>query len=358
MDPQRLLDFLSNIQRLLSEGVYVATYKFALLQSLADLSVELDSAEDGSLELPVSLVAEKFIRYYWRQVAPYGDGILRQNTGRQAAIINQVAGARAKFDGALGAAAADRAAWDALQKAVATTVGQMPLWKLQVIAGRPHEFLYRKSEYRNGVIRLLPGVPASFRALHGLVTSLVQGAWVRQIRRIPANRELLGESGDLADFLFGSGRASLEKYRAILTAHQSRRCFYCQKDIKRDGELDHFIAWSRYPVDLGHNFVFSCSPCNRGKSDFLAHSSHLSRWWRQNFERASELADCFDQENLIHDAARSQHIAIWAYEQGESAGANAWLHGKEVEPLNREWRNALRLEAPLDLVAERPTNYE
>ncbi|RLA43917.1 MAG: hypothetical protein DRR42_21125 [Gammaproteobacteria bacterium] len=34
------LKFLRKIQRLLSKGEFVATYKFALLQALADLSVE------------------------------------------------------------------------------------------------------------------------------------------------------------------------------------------------------------------------------------------------------------------------------------------------------------------------------
>ena len=38
--PQAQLDFLQNIQRLLEEGTFTATYKFALLLALADLCVE------------------------------------------------------------------------------------------------------------------------------------------------------------------------------------------------------------------------------------------------------------------------------------------------------------------------------
>ena len=40
--------FLRKLQRLLEEGDFVATYKFALLQALADLSVENESAGDGT----------------------------------------------------------------------------------------------------------------------------------------------------------------------------------------------------------------------------------------------------------------------------------------------------------------------
>ncbi len=38
---QREVEFLLNIQKLLSEGLFTATYKFALLTALSDLSVEL-----------------------------------------------------------------------------------------------------------------------------------------------------------------------------------------------------------------------------------------------------------------------------------------------------------------------------
>ena len=65
------LEFLRKLQRLLAEGDFVATYKFALLNALADLSLEREPAADGSLRLPVSAIAEKFIEYYWPQARPY-----------------------------------------------------------------------------------------------------------------------------------------------------------------------------------------------------------------------------------------------------------------------------------------------
>ncbi len=41
------IQFLSNLQRLLSEGGFTATYKFAFLLALADLSVELEPGEES-----------------------------------------------------------------------------------------------------------------------------------------------------------------------------------------------------------------------------------------------------------------------------------------------------------------------
>jgi hypothetical protein len=80
------LAFLRKLQRLLNEGDFVATYKFALLNALADLSLERSSDADGSLRVPLTAIAEKFIEYYWRQARPYraldGRGfVLLQNTG-------------------------------------------------------------------------------------------------------------------------------------------------------------------------------------------------------------------------------------------------------------------------------------
>jgi len=95
------LEFLRKFQRLLSEGDFSATYKFALLQALADLSVErvLSPSRDRGLTIALADIADKFIEYYWRQAVPYVPeldqvGILKQNRGRQATVINSIVNMR------------------------------------------------------------------------------------------------------------------------------------------------------------------------------------------------------------------------------------------------------------------------
>jgi hypothetical protein len=46
--------------------------------------------------------------------------------------------------------------------------------------------------------------------------------------------------------------------------------------------VDHFIAWARYPVDLGHNFVLADSKCNSQKRDRLPACDHLAAWAERN----------------------------------------------------------------------------
>ena len=346
--------FLRKLQRLLAEGDFVATYKFALLNALADLCLEREPAEDGSLRVPVSAIAEKFIESYWPQARPYraveGSGrVLLQSTGRQAAVINALAAAQVAHP-TLPSARAAKLRWHTLVTKVAGTIAAMPLWKLQTVGAERDEFLYTQADFADEAIRLLPGVPAAFRALYGLVLDAVRGAWMRQITRIGANAPLLGDA-DLASFLFGSERASLDGFRAVLRDHQGGRCLYCRKELRGLGCVDHFIAWSRYPVDLGHNLVLAHDNCNAQKRDFLAYPAHLERWRASHLERAGELAQRFDSLALPHDGARSRAIAWWAYEQGEAAGAHAWIDAERFVRLDASWRDVL---SGLPRVAEPP----
>ena len=100
------LDFIQKLRRLLDEGSFVATYKFALLHAMADLCVTQGQDSGAPLTLSTRDLADQFVRLYWRQTAPFPAGDtedpLRQNTGRQAAVVNAVREARAEYDDHLG----------------------------------------------------------------------------------------------------------------------------------------------------------------------------------------------------------------------------------------------------------------
>ncbi len=62
--PEEQVLFLRNIQRLLMEGLFVASYKFALLHAIADLSVVKGDDSGAKLDLDVRDIAERFIELY------------------------------------------------------------------------------------------------------------------------------------------------------------------------------------------------------------------------------------------------------------------------------------------------------
>src|SRR5262249_36676880 len=118
--------------------------------------------------------------------------------------------------------------WTKLTRQVAALIRLMPLWKLQTVRGRSVEFLYPNRVLVQGAIDLYPGVAYKFRRFHGLIQDLVHAAWVRFVRSLPANQAVLGQTQDLAEFMFGSERANLDAYAEVLREVDGNTCFYCQ----------------------------------------------------------------------------------------------------------------------------------
>ncbi|TKC98174.1 HNH endonuclease [Polyangium fumosum] len=335
--------FLLQLQTLLAQGGFVATYKFALLLALADISVEKGDDSGASMRVSIEAIAEKFVDYYWRQAMPYqGLGakkaaVLRQNTDRQAAIIRAIEEIRSRCEGSLPRARNDRRTWQSLLAKVKRTIKEQPLLKLQTIGGRQLEFLYANTVVADA-IELKPGVAFCLRRYHELIQDLVRGAWVRFVRGLRENQPLLGQTVDLDEFLFGSERADLSVARPVLLDFQEGRCFYCEGVLQSRGEVDHFVPWSLYPVDLGHNFVLAHASCNAAKKDRLAAYEHLHRWCDRNVEQGKELGAAFDEVGFLHDLQASWRVTSWAYGQAAAAGVHVWARGGGSVSLDPRWR--------------------
>src|SRR6185436_12848990 len=128
---------------ILSEGLFVASYKYALLLALAELSVEKDAAPDQTLRIELDELAERFITLYWRQVAPFGRAaMLIQATGLQASVVNQIAAFKSHAPTLT--AARRHARWKRLARSVGRLLVKMPLWKLQLVGRDRLDFLYEE----------------------------------------------------------------------------------------------------------------------------------------------------------------------------------------------------------------------
>ena len=336
--------FLQKVQRILAEGSFVATYKFALLHALADLAVLRGDRGGGEVRLSTFEIAEKFAELYWRQTVPFPGARgaadpLRQNTGRQAAVVQRIEQFRREHQGVL-ARAKSNAGWRGLVKDVEQTVKAQPLWKLQTVGGGSLDFLYANVG-KGTSITLKPGIAFCLRSFYGLVTDLARARWVQYIRQ--HNAANIGSRVELAEFLFGSDRESLSKHRGILADLQHGACFYCRKGLREAGEVDHFVPWSLYSVEFGHNFVLAHKTCNGHKSDRLAALPHLERWCERNEVYGGDLCEQFDSEGILHDAVATRSVAVWAYDRLEAVQGQVWLRGRDgLEPLHRRWRHLLR----------------
>jgi 5-methylcytosine-specific restriction endonuclease McrA len=145
---------------------------------------------------------------------------------------------------------------------------------------------------------------------------------------------------EFASHGIGAERIDLSPVRPVLMDLESGRCFYCGRGLQGSGAVDHFIAWSRYPVDLGHNFVLAHASCNSSKGDHLAAFEHLARWAERNALHAGPLRVAFEEAELPSDPRISRQVAHWAYSQGGD-GTRTWAENNRFVPLPRSWMQAL-----------------
>ena len=200
------------------------------------------------------------------------------------------------------------------------------------------EFLYENLG-RGTRITPKPGVTYCFRAFYELTRDLIKGAWVRFVQKLNANK--LGNLTDLGTFLFGQERTSLDAYRLILMDVQHGKCLYCGGSLPKQTEVDHFIPWSHYPADLGHNFVLAHARCNNAKSDHLAAEKHLAAWVERNQRHQQELQSRLKEAALPCDESAAIQIARWSYQQTEKANGQVWVMEKVLQHLGPGWIQCL-----------------
>lgn len=332
------MNFLAKLQRLFAEGDFTATYKFALLISLADLAVELGKDDGADLLLSTKQLGARFIDLYWRQVAPYGRGIadaepgvLVQNTGAQAAVVTAIRDFRTRVPATSPQVAAQHPTYAALLNLVTQTVSAQPLTYLQNFGGGTDEFLYDRPT--RGKVRLKPGVMYCLRRFQPLVQQLARSHWIDHVRGNRQNRAILGDVDDLESFLFSTSRQSLVAMGQGLLELEGASCFYCGARMA-SLDVDHFIPFSRYPRDIAHNFVLAHPTCNRSKSDMLAAKRHLTKWLERLEHRADDLTQLGVDVGLVADATVCRRVASWGYSTGLASGGAAWVAPNSFEPID------------------------
>ncbi|MBL1386682.1 MAG: HNH endonuclease [Colwellia sp.] len=331
---QQQLDFIAYIQRMLVEGDFSATYKFALLHAIADVCVEQPLlSEQSELVIELPTLADKLITLYWHHAMPFSSehtgesALLKQNTGAQSKVIsvlfecqqNNIRNFRQLKQSPF---------YKPTFNAAMATLKTGPLWRLQILAKQEECFLYPHTNSTQ-FITLNAGIASCFRRFYDLVVYLAKNAWLQKIQSIKHNQALIGPQSQLQEFLFGVDRNALTKAKPVLVELQSNICFYCQKPMKNDVEVDHFIPFARYANDLGHNFVAAHRACNNNKRDFLAAQQHRERWQNQNLVVNGQIISNELSAYFHCDADKSLAVSNWAYQVAQANSAKLWIANKD-----------------------------
>ena len=339
VDMNKQIDFIAYIQRMLVEGNFTATYKYALLHALADICIERPLSADPNSEIEITFneIVEKLIGLYWQHALPFMGArhgceegvILQQSSRKQASIITSLNECHNNNISNINQLKRSQY-WDSLRKDTLKTLKEGPLWRLQILAKTEQCFLYPHNK-RQKHITLHPGIAYCFRRFYDLVVHLSRHAWIQKIQSYPENSSLLGSQTQLDDFLFGVNRQALAKARPLLEEIQHGKCFYCQKPLNTQTEVDHFIPFVKYSNDLGHNFVVAHHSCNNSKRDNLGAIIHRDRWYEQNIIENNELIGNELNPYFNCDAPRSEAVTSWAYQIAIKNNAQLWLDNKHFE---------------------------
>ncbi len=329
------INFISYLQRLMQEGNFASTYKFAFLHAIADICIEKNITNNEQLIIPFDDIVDKLITLYWQHAKPFSaettvplaGGILLQNAGKQATIISDIASLQLKGIKNL-SQAKESALWSNIYKNTLKTLKEGPLWRLQVLSKQDNCFLFPHTKGRN-YIELNKGIAGCFRQFHDLVVQLTRQGWVNKIAKIPNNQTVVGRAGELNDFLFGDNRNSITQAVDVLKEIQQGECFYCHKPIKSNPEVDHFIPFSKYSNDLAHNFVLAHKSCNGSKSDYLAALPHRDNWESQNLVNHKSTITNELSPYFTCDPQRTNYVTNWAYQIADNNGSKFWLSPKE-----------------------------
>jgi 5-methylcytosine-specific restriction endonuclease McrA len=347
------LGFLSKLQRIFNEGEFVATYKYALINSIADLCIDYGTDTDQPHLLPFKDLGKQFITYYWQQSQPFLTGhdegaVLFQSHGRQASVISAIREFRQRFPRQTLNSAPTHPNFPALLSRVVSTIRQQPIKYLQNVSGLPDSFIF---DSQSDGLLLKPGISFCFRRFHPLITQVARSQWITHVRGISGNAPILGTSDDLEAFMFSTSRQALSALKTGLTKLQGQ-CFYCQRKVSSGGDIDHFVPFSLYPRDMVPNFVLAHASCNRSKSNHLASSMHLQNWLEFNRTHSDDLLAISHDAGIRFDQRGTLSVALWAYQSVSAAGGYAWRSTGDFVPVTAHDVSLLQVEVSSTNVAD------
>ena len=360
-DDRGAISFAEQLLELLEEGRYTATYKYAVLLALLDLSLEHTERTGAPADtFTTHELARKIVEIYWRQVSPFAAGrsatVLVQNRRGQAEIVGLIERFRASHAADPStpfwqARAAQPERFERLVRAVEWKLIEMPLPRLQVLGDAAHEFIYtigwttavRRADVaryqRDGSgtfdnrIVLRPGAGRYLQELNGLLRPLLHRRWSAMVARLNGH-----DDARLEEFLFGAERVVTQQVRRDLWLVQDRACFYCRaRTDVGTAEVDHFIPWARYPDDGLDNLVVADRRCNGHKRAFLAAVGHVVRWAPRVEPESPEsqrLQEIAQQHSWARHPDRTFSVARAIY-LGLPGDARLWLRAREFVSVDR-----------------------
>lgn len=86
----------------------------------------------------------------------------------------------------------------------------------------------------------------------------------------------------LEHFMHRTKRTNIARFTDVLSSYQNNRCFYCEREIYQESDVDHVIPRKIIQHDEVWNLVLSHAMCNREKSDKIPSTRFIEKLIKRN----------------------------------------------------------------------------
>ena len=271
-------DRMALFMLILKGGAKDSTYKFALARALLELCSERDPGARGPYVIKYEKLAERFLRYYWRQECLFH--IRQHHHGdREAAVIRAISAKWGRMtvhddfdrldrdDVREVTSRIEREVFGSERSKKSLVVPKFQKVKRGRYAEEVTMFYTRDAKKRQIAIRA--AACDFFRRNYDVLRNAVALEWAKYLEG--ANGGLPGLIAKIESVQSKPPRnpTRIRKAKNALLTPRSR-CFYCACKLDRKNvELDHVIPWSFIFDDQLWNLVPACGACNGRKSNFL-----------------------------------------------------------------------------------------
>ena len=271
-------DRMALFMRILKDGAKNGTYKFALARALLELCSERDPGAGGPYIIKYEKLAERFLRYYWRQECVFH---IRQNhyNDKEAAVIRAIRGKWGKmtyrddFD-KLDAddvrdvtSQIDHDVFGSERAKKSVVVPKFQRVKCGRYVEEVEMFYTRNAKKRQITVRA--AACSFFRRNYDVLKNAVAFEWARYLEGANGGLPGLIAKVESAQTTPSRNPAYIKRAKDALLTPRTK-CFYCRCKLDRKAaRLDHVIPWSFIFDDQLWNLVPACGGCNARKSNFL-----------------------------------------------------------------------------------------
>jgi len=267
---------------ILRRGKKDNTYKFALARALLEYC--RDNRNIGGRDIKYDYLADKFLKYYWRQecIFKIKQDFHTERSPRVIQAIRQVWGDSSPGTfGKLKNSDKKRAKNMILRNIFghARTKTSLVVPKFQKVASgnkaEERQIFYNYDDDEKRIV-LTPKAFEFFSNNYEILKSVVLVEWTRFLEKTNDLPKLMTKI-----YSNTAKRAPSVKYRKALEEHFDH-CFYCCSTLKDSTHVDHFIPWSYIYSDDMWNFVLACRSCNCKKSASIPEEKFLDYLIKRN----------------------------------------------------------------------------